>query len=251
MSRGKHITPSRTRCFCATVSMMCFFSSLYGQIPSQPDTTVIFEPSSHRLIQPAATPSLPGSWGIDIAFSDNGFGLGGFYRREISDDLAWNISLMISDAKDPSEVEYYDYWGNSYIPFKKNRLLIIPFHASMQYRLFKDEIMDSFRPYITAGIGPTMMFVSPYATNIIDTAANTYQQNQINFFSSLKYGTLRYTLGGFIGVGAFFGIGNGALGGISIHYAFAKFPQDIEVLEGGYLRDFSGIILVLHFGSFF
>ncbi len=230
---------------------MCLVSSLYGQIPSQPDTSVIFEPFSHRLIQPVTYPSLSGSWGIDIAFSDNGFGLGGFYRKEINDVLAWNISLMISDAKDPSEVEYYDIWGNSYIPYKKNRLLMIPLNASVQYRLFKDDITESFRPYITAGIGPTMMFVSPYATNIIDTTTGIYEQDQINFFSSLKYGTLRYTLGGFVGVGAFFGIGNGALGGISVQYTFAKFPQEIEVMEDGYIRDFSSIVLVLHLGSLF
>ncbi len=144
------------------------------KFPLNPTRSVIFEPASHRLIQPVTYPSQSGSWGIDIAFSDNGFGLGGFYRKEINDVLAWNISLMISDAKDPSEVEYYDIWGNSYIPFKKNRLFMIPLHASLQYRLFKDDIMESFRPYITAGIGPTMMFVSPYATNIIDTYRRHY-----------------------------------------------------------------------------
>ena len=113
---------------------------------------------------------------------------------------------------------------------------MIPLNASVQYRLFKDDITESFRPYITAGIGPTMMFVSPYATNIIDTTTGIYEQDQIDFFSSLKYGTLRYTLGGFVGVGAFFGIGNGALGGISVQYTFAKFPQEIEVMEDGYIR---------------
>jgi hypothetical protein len=239
------------RCLCTAALSVCIVSSLSGQIPSQPDTSVIFEPASHGLMQPPASPSLMSSWGLDIAFSDNGFGLGGFRRWEVSDAVAWNVSLMISGAKDPTEVEYYDYWGNSYTPNKKNRLLMIPLHASVQYRLFKDDITESFRPYLTAGMGPTMMFISPYATNTVDPATGDERQDQIDFFSSLKKGTLRYTLGGFIGVGASFGMGKNTLGGISVHYLLARFPESIEVLEGRSLRDFSSIVLMLHFGSLF
>ena len=84
--------------------------------------------------------------------SNNGFGLGMFYRYEIDDEYSFTTTLAISDVSDDSEIEQYDFWGNSFIPGKQNRLLLIPVMASVQYRLFKDDIVDNFRPFITAGL---------------------------------------------------------------------------------------------------
>jgi len=227
------------------------WSSLKAQIPSQPDSTVVFTPINGQLIQTFQYRPYTSGWGLDLMLSNNGFGLGGFYRHELDEDLAWSASIIFSGAKDQTEFEQYDYYtGSTYVLGKKNRLLMIPIHASLQYRLFREDITDSFRPYVTGGIGPTLMFVSPYAS-YTPVGSGVYQQDQVDFFTSLKYGTLRYTLGGYIGAGAYFGISKGTVSGISVRYYIASYSQPIEVMMGGFIKDFSGIAIIIQFGSLY
>jgi len=193
------------------------------------------------------------AWGFDLLLSDNGFGLGGFYRREITDVLAGTIAFAISDVKDDGEMEYINYYtGQTQVPGKKNRLLMLPLMASVQYRLFHDEIVDNFRPYVTAGAGPTTLFVSPYA-RLVDYANGdgsvTQIAEKVDFFESLKYGKAHTTLGGFIGAGAYFGKDRTNVMGLSIRYYFIPVPAGIEVMQGGFVKEFGGIFITLHFGS--
>jgi hypothetical protein len=62
---------------------------------------------------------------------------------------------------------------------------------------------------------------------------------------------MRYTLGGYIGAGAYFGMEKGTLTGFSVKYFFAQFPDGIEVMEGGFVRNFGGLFITLTFGSLF
>ncbi|MEX0602745.1 MAG: hypothetical protein WD295_05345 [Bacteroidota bacterium] len=219
------------------------------------DTTIVFEPSQ-PLINPSASYSAPrNAWGFDIMLSNNGFGGGGFFRREVTDELSWFITLAVSDVKDDAEVEYYTYWGQSFVPGKKNRLLMVPLVAGVQYRLFKDDIMDNFRPYISAGIGPSMMFVSPYSvtkTYDIPGGGTMSTTEQIEFFSSLKQGRARFTVGGYIGAGAYFGLDRGTLSGLSVRYYYVPFIKGIEILEDRLaVKEFGGFYITLNFGSLF
>ena len=194
------------------------------------------------------------AWGFDILISNNGFGAGIFYRREFSDDFAGFVNLAISDVKDDAEFERYDPYGNSIVPYKKNRLMLLPLVAGIQYRVFRDDIVDNFRPYFTAGIGPSMVFVAPYATKEVTSGPGGFtltQYNQVEFFSSLKYGQAKYTLGGFIGLGAYFGMEKGSLSGINMRYYFVPFSNGIEVMEGGYMKNFGGFYITLNFGSLY
>jgi len=230
------------------------FTNAYAQPTAVPDTTIIFTPSNPNLIQPQTYKPMAKAWGLDILMSNNGFGLGVFYRNELTDELSLMLNFAISDVKDDAEFEQYDYYGNSFIPGKKNRLLLMPLMASIQYRLFKDDIVDNFRPFITAGLGPTMVFVAPYAnpTTYVYPDSSTYTDpGKIDFFSSLKYGKMRYTLGGYIGVGAYFGMEKGTLSGLSIKYFLAPFPDGIEVMNGGYIKNFGGLFITLTFGSMY
>lgn len=231
------------------------YANAFAQLPAIPDTTIIFTPSNPNLIQPQSYRPMTKAWGLDILMSNNGFGLGAFYRNEFSDELSLILNFAVSDVKDETEFEQYDYYGNSYVPGKKNRLLLMPLTATIQYRLFKDDIVDNFRPFINAGIGPTMVFVAPYAhpTNYYfsdGTYAYT-DPGKIDFFTSLKYGKMQYTIGGYVGVGAYFGMEKGTLTGLSVKYFLARFPNGIEVMEGGFMKNFGGLFITLTFGSMF
>lgn len=219
-----------------------------AQEPSRPDTAIVFRPFKPQLVTEALFQDRMTAWGFDLLISENGFGLGGFYRRELSDDLAGTITFAISDVKDDGEVEYVNYYGQSYVPGKKNRLIMLPLMFSAQYRLFRDDIVDNFRPYITAGAGPTTLYVSPYA-RITDYGGGAILSEKIDFFESLKYGKAHTTVGGFIGAGAYFGKDRTNVMGLSVRYYFIPVKDGIEVMQGGYVKEFGGLYITLHFGS--
>jgi hypothetical protein len=232
-----------------------FPAQIWAQAAMKPDTTIIFTPSDPNLIREKNYKPAEQAWGLDLLLSNNGFGLGVFYRYEMTDDLSLMFNFAISDVKDDAEFEQYDYFGQSIVPNKKNRLLLLPLTASIQYRLFRDDIVDNLRPYITAGIGPTMVFVAPYANPtryyFSDGTYAYTDPGKIDFFSSLKYGRPRYTLGGFIGAGAYFGMDKGTMTGLSVKYFLAPFPSGIEVMEGGYMKNFGGLFITLTLGGLF
>lgn len=226
-----------------------------AQTPTTPDTTIIFTPSNPNLIREQSYNPAVHAWGLDVLLSNNGFGMGVFYRQDMNDELALIFNFAISDVKDDAEFEQYDYYGNSIIPDKINRLLLLPLTVSVQYRLFKDDIVDNLRPFITAGLGPTMIFVAPYAHPTTyyypDGSINYTDPGKVEFFSSLKYGKLRYTIGGFIGAGVLFGMEKGTITSLSVKYFLAPYPSGIEVMQGGYMKNFGGLFITLAFGSMF
>lgn len=238
----------------ATLLGLTLTSYSIAQVPA-PDTTIIFLPATPDIIQKSTYRPMLNAWGFDIMISNNGFGAGVFFRREFSDEFAGFVSFAISDVKDETEVELFDVFGNSLVPFKKNRLLLFPLVAGIQYRIFKDDIVDNFRPYLSAGIGPSMVFVAPYAIQrdpIQISGATFYPPpEQVEFFSSLKYGQARYTIGGYVGLGAYFGMEKGTLSGINIRYYLVPFSRGIEVLEGGFVKSFGGFYITLNFGSLY
>ncbi|MFH0989328.1 MAG: hypothetical protein V1799_04840 [bacterium] len=217
------------------------------------DTTIIFKPANPELVQKQNYQFLRDALGIDLLISNNGFGAGAFFRREFDDELAGTISLIASEVKDDREIEYYDYWGQSYTPGKKNRMIMFPLMAGAQYRLFKDDIVDNFRPFITGGMGPAMVFVSPYSrSEVVQTPYGPAPQTeQIEFFSSLKYGKAHWTMGLFVGAGAHFGIDKGTLSGISFRYYWIPLNKGIESMEGIQIKNLGGFYITLNFGSFY
>jgi hypothetical protein len=188
------------------------------------------------------------AWGVDILLSNNGFGIAGFYRHQYSRDLFGTVTLGVAESKDDNEVEYYDWYGQSYIPGKINRFLLVPLHFGVQYRIFADDITDSFRPYVNGGIGPTMVLVHPYR----DEGTG----EQVEYFSSLGLARPHYTLSGYIGIGAFFGSDPGSLSGINLRYYFVPFPNGITSLRNGSgniekKKDFGGFFITINLGSAF
>jgi hypothetical protein len=175
------------------------------------------------------------AWGADVLLSTNGIGLGTFYRHEYSDNLSGFMEFSISDAADENEVEYIDYYTNqTYTPGKVNRFLVLPLYFGVQQRLFKDEIMDNFRPHIDAAIGPTMIYVFPY---------------NMDYFQALGKGQPKYTVGGYIGGGAYFGSERSTLLGINFRYYFVPYNGGIRSMTNTIKKQFGGFYISLSFGS--
>lgn len=248
----------RRRVLQLATSGFLFTCLAAAQSKAPKDSTIIFQPVDANLVtQTAYTPML-NAWGFNLLMSNNGFGAGFFLRREYTEEFAGFIDFTISDVKDQSEVEYFNYWtGQSYVPNKISRLIYLPLVVGIQYRLFKDDIVDNFRPYLTAGVGPSVIFVAPYASPqmVIDqnTGLQTLQYAPIDFFSSLKYGQFKYTLGGYIGAGAYFGLDKGSLSGITLRYYFSPYPAGIQVMTvpAPKVKNFGGLYITLTFGSLY
>jgi hypothetical protein len=172
--------------------------------------------------------------GLDIMFSDGGFGLGGFYRREISKKVTLFGDISVSEAKDEKEFEYVDYYGQKYTVGKKNRIFIVPLNFGVHYRLFENSITDNLRPYINAGVGPTLVVTTPYSEE---------------YFKAFADGQLHYALGSYIGFGANIGIDTRNLMGLNFRYYFITFfDEGVESLEGRFKKNLGGFFVTINLG---
>jgi hypothetical protein len=175
------------------------------------------------------------SLGVDLMFSEGGFGLGGFYRRQLNNNFTVFADLSFSEAKEDNEFEYYDYWtGQSVIIGKKNRVFLLPINLGVQYRIFNEVIHDNLRPYLNFGVGPTILVTTPY---------------EREFFSSFGKAQAHYAAGGYFGLGANFGLDKTSLIGLNLRYYIVHIWGDgIESLAGRTRNNFGGFYLTLNFG---
>ncbi|HTK81440.1 MAG TPA: hypothetical protein VL633_04045 [Bacteroidota bacterium] len=198
------------------------------------DSTLVFGqviPSSSTMSEG----TLYNTLGIDIMVSTNGFGLGTFYRHEYSDELAGFVDFSISESKDDDEKEFVNaYTGQTFVPGKVNRFLMFPLFVGLQKRMFKDDILDNFRPYITAAAGPTMIYVFPYDEE---------------YFSALGRGRPHYTVGGYFGIGAHFGSERSSILGLNLRYYYIPYPGGLESMQGVDKTQFGGFYISLSYGG--
>jgi hypothetical protein len=177
------------------------------------------------------------AFGVDILFSEGGFGLGTFYRRQLSQTLSLFTDFSISEAKDEREFEIYDFWGTPVTLGKKNRVFILPLITGVHYRLFKDVLSDNLRPYINAGVGPTMSVITPY---------------EMEFFDAFGKATTKYAFGGYIGLGANFGLDKKSLLGVNIRYYIIRFfDEGVESMYNRYQKNLGGFFLTINLGMMY
>jgi len=179
----------------------------------------------------------PNTLGIDIMFGEGGFGMGTFYRRTFSQNLTGFVDFSISEVKDDREVQYIDYFGNTFTPGKVNRAFLLPLNLGIQYRIFSESITDSFRPFLSAGVGPNIVLTTPYETE---------------FFTAFKFAKAHYAVGGYIGLGANIGISKTNLVGISVRYIYSRvFGDAIETMTGTFNKNFGQFYITLNLGTMY
>jgi hypothetical protein len=174
------------------------------------------------------------AWGMDIMFGDAGFGLGTFLRKQL--DVEWTafVDLSFSETKDEREFEYIDYYGNVFTVGKKNRVFQMPLNFGAQYRLFENVVADNLRPYLCAGVGPTLIITTPY---------------ELEFFNSFGKAHAKLAAGGYIGFGANFGLDKSSLVGINVRYYYSKLLNGgVESLEGREKTEIQGFFITLNLG---
>jgi len=196
--------------------------------------------------------------GLLLSISGDGFGVGGMYRREFTEDLYGFATLSVSGAKDDREVEFIDpYTGSSYTPGKLTRFLVVPMYFGIERRLFREEILDNFRPYLNVGVGPAMIYASPYTDIIYNEDGSIADYRPVDFFESLGRGQAYWTVTAAIGAGAFFGSDRSSLMGLHVSYTFTYlFDEGIPSLYdpttgavAGTKKSFGGLVITLTIGT--
>lgn len=179
----------------------------------------------------------PNTLGMDIMFGDAGFGLGAFFRKEISVKWTAFADLSFSETKDDREFEYIDYFGNVITIGKKNRVFQMPLNFGVQYRLFENSIADNLRPFLCAAAGPTLLVTTPYPEE---------------FFNSFAYAQTKYAVGGYVGFGANFGLDKSSLVGITFKYYYSKILNGgVESLAGREKTEIQGFFITLNLGMMY
>lgn len=231
------------RFFTIFIFLVIFSTIAYGQVKGEevksfnPDTVFIYE-TPRPLVTPASKkPALDEAWGIDLIFSNSGFGIGSFYQYNITKDLFTFASLYISGARNTDEFEYYNWeTGQTFIPNKVNRLYMFPMILGLQQYVLTDVISESLKLFLQGGIGPTFILSTPYDRE---------------FFSAFSYGKFYTRLGTFLGVGADVGTGT-SLFSINARYYYIPFGGDgLESIEKFPIKDFGGLFLSLSLGTRF
>jgi hypothetical protein len=187
-------------------------------------------------IAPDSPPKVfpPKAIGFDLLIGESGFGFGGFYRLTLSTKFTFFADLSISESKDEREFEYIDVFGNTFTIGKVNRVFQVPLNFGAQYRLFEKELTDNLRPYVNAGVGPTLVLTTPYAEEFFNAFSNT---------------KTKIAAGGYVGFGANFGIDESNLLGVNFRYYIIKFfDEGVESLEGRFKDRIGGFYVTINFG---
>ena len=178
---------------------------------------------------------------VTLDLSEYGLGAGGVLRRGVGRDLSAVVELSVGAGRDEREQSFFvGVFGETVTPFKRNYVALVPLHAGLERRLFRREIEDNFRPFVSAVVGPTLAYQWPYFD---DRNGNGIREadpdgdgvtddieRPLGLTGGLGRGEPRLGVGGTLAVGAHFGRG-GATQGVRVGVQGAYFPVEIDLLE--------------------
>lgn len=184
-----------------------------------------------RKTDPAKQNVYGSGFGLNIALTNSGFGLGGYMMRSVSPTSSFLADFIITTVKDEREQRFFNFFGESIIPNKENYLHVLPFQIGIQKRLFKNSIEDNFRPYLHVAGGPTLGWISPYYEDDNGNGRRDIDEDIHDIISAFPKGHAEYGMGGTIAIGAHFGISKRVTQGIRFGYSFQWFPNGVQLLE--------------------
>lgn len=220
-------------------------AQITGQEPPEPDTLVIFQPA-RPLVLEESDRETSNILALDILFSGSGWGFGASYQRRIAGDLSILANVAFSPRRNSDEFENAWLGPIPVVANKVNRLFMLPIVVGAQYRLFSGTLQESFRPFVAAGVAPTLIIQTPYLRQDPGVGLRYYE-----FFESFGSATTHWRMGAMVAVGA--NIGNPADGsvlGVMIRYYTIPYGEPgLESIQGLPITDFGGVKLSLQIGT--
>ena len=200
------------------------------------DSTIIFKPARPLIDTNAYNTVMKSVKGIDLLFSNYGFGFGAFYQHLIANDTYWFCGLYFTEAKNSNEFLQFDpYLYYTYIPNKLNEIYMFPLTAGIQKYILKDVLSETFKPFVNCGFGPTFLISSPYNVKRFLSA----ELNLSKFYTRF---------GAFIGLGCNIGTSGKTMTGLNIRYYYIPFGgKGLESIRDEPITNFGGLFLSLSF----
>ena len=170
--------------------------------------------------------------GVALLLSEYGFGLGGVFRTGLGGGTSFLGETSLSVGKDEREQQFFvGLFGDTVTPFKRNYVLLVPFHVGIEQRLFRDAIEDNFRPFAQATAGPTLGYQWPYFEDANDDGVRQQGEDLFGPFGGFFEGTARLGVGGTVAVGAYFGKSRRSAQGVRFGYTGHYFFEPVDLLE--------------------
>jgi hypothetical protein len=163
------------RIFIIILSFIFVFTIGSAQIATTEEYEVVYQPEKQA--------------GFVFSMAETGSGFGGFIAWPLIKYFHFGLSLDMFFIRDSREFTYYDpyYYGYYYTVNKENNVYIFDLLLIMKYRLFAQELDESFRPFVSAAFGYI------YGMNYPE-----YSRTPEGFPTNDQFD---WTLGGFFGIG--------------------------------------------------
>lgn len=206
----------------------------------RPDSVIIFNSPTPILTLSEINKEKKSALGFSSIFSSSGFGAGMFWSTELSKNLMFSSDFFITGNRKSDELESIDrVTGEFFVPYKVNRLYSIPFNFNVKYFPFNDQIISTFKPFVSGGAGFAFVISTPYSQS---------------FFKAFGDGVY-YTRPSFnVSVGADFGSNKKSLSIFQLRYMNIPFGgkglESLDEIRTGEtpITNFGGIYLDLRIG---
>jgi hypothetical protein len=170
-------------------------------------------------------------WNASFIYTDKGFGLGAKLFKPVSQNTDFEAGIMFAGVKDPQENEVYDYYGNSFVYGKINRVLEIPVSIGLQHYIFTEDLDDSFRPFLSIGASPTLVLMDPY---------------YMDFFKALGYISTAFAFGPYAGIGLEYNESSNMSFCANLRYSYLPvLVNTVQSLKDKDIKDVGGIQIML------
>jgi hypothetical protein len=154
--------------------------------------------------------------GLGFAMAESGSSLGLFMTWPLLPDFHFGIGFDAFLLRDSKQLDFYDYYyGIPYTINKQNNVYLFDLLLTAKRRLFRDELSDDFRPFLSLAVGPI------YGMN--------YPETQVSSDSSSykKKDEFAWAFGGYVGCGIDFSVKSNSLVSIRAQYRIIPFAEKI------------------------
>jgi hypothetical protein len=215
-------------------------AQITGEVPEVDDTLIIFEPAMPLMAEQVDVNSIRQALGFDLAFSGSGWGVGGFYHYRVFDNATVFTNFIFTGRRNTDEFENAWYGPVPVVSNKVNRLFMVPFTLGVNYRLFSETLQETFRPFVSVGVTPTLILQTPYIRDGI----------YYEFFQSFGQMQTHFRWGASFCIGSMFGDPTeGNIIGVSMRYYTIPYGGDgLESIKGSPITNFGGVLLTLSLG---
>ncbi|MFN3596148.1 MAG: hypothetical protein ACK41D_02630 [Rubricoccaceae bacterium] len=168
---------------------------------------------------------------LSFGLSNYGLSAGGVLRGRLTDDLSVVLEVALSPARDEREQQFFvGFFGDTVVPFKRNYVALVPFHAGLEARLLRRQVTSNFRPFVVAASGPTLAVQWPYFRDDNGDGIRQADEERLGSVRGLREAAFRLGAGGTLAAGAYLGHGRTAQG-LRIGYTAHYFRRPVDLLE--------------------